>query len=78
MFKVKDYELASARFLGKDIRNISSPSTKAKLTEILEREAKSNQGHKIAMDVIQSDSHRNQSFERVVEYFNALFEGLAE
>jgi predicted nucleotidyltransferase len=77
-FKVRDYELASASFLGRDIRNISSPATKAKLIEILERESKSKQGHKIAIDVMQSDSYRNQSYERVVEYFNALLEGLTE
>ncbi len=73
-----DYDLASARFLGRDIGNISSPATKTKLLEILEREANSKQGHKIAMDVMQSDSYRNQHYERVVEYFNALLKGLAE
>ncbi len=73
-----DYDLASARFLGRDIGNISSPSTKTKLLEILEREANSKQGHKIAMDVMQSDSYRNQHYERVVEYFNELLKGLAE
>jgi len=78
IFKMRDYELASARFLGRDIGNISSLATKTKLIEILEREAKADQGHKIAMDVIQSDSYRNQSYERVVEHFNALLEGLTE
>jgi predicted nucleotidyltransferase len=73
-----DYDLASARFLGRDVGNISSPSTKTKLLEILAREANSKQGHKIAMDVMQSDSYRNQHYERVVEYFNELLKGLAE
>jgi predicted nucleotidyltransferase len=73
-----DYELASARFLGRDIVNISSPATKAKLIEILEREAKSNQGHKIALNVLQSDFYRSESYERAVEYFNSLLKGLVE
>jgi len=78
MFKEGDYDLASAHFLGRDIGNISDPDTKAKLIEILEREAKSKQGHKIAMDIIQNDSYRNQPYERVAEHFNALLKGLAE
>lgn len=73
-----NYDLASARFLGRDIRNISSPATKTKLIEILEREANSNQGHKIALNVLQSDFYRSESYERVVEHFKALLEGLAE
>jgi len=77
-FKEGDYELASARFLGRDIGDISSSVTKAILIEILEKKAKSHHGHKIAMDVIQNESYRNQSYERVVECFNALLEGLAE
>ena len=73
-----DYDLASARFLGRDIVNISSPITKAKLIEILEREANSKQGHKIALNVLQNDFYRSESYERVVEHFNALLEGLVE
>jgi len=73
-----DYDLASARFLGRDIVNISSPATKAKLIEILEREANSKQGHKIALNVIQSDFYRSESYERVVEHFNLLLKGLSE
>ena len=73
-----DYDRASARFLGRDIATISIPSTKAKLIEILEREANSNQGHKIALNVLQSDFYRSESYERVVELFNALLKGLVE
>jgi hypothetical protein len=75
---LREYDLASARFLGRDIENISIPSTKAKLIEILEREANSNQGHKIALNILQSDFYRNESYERIVEHFNALLEGLVE
>ena len=73
-----DYDIASARFLGRDIVNISTPSTKAKLIEILEREANSNQGHKIAFNVLQSDFYRIETYERVVEHFYALLKGLVE
>lgn len=78
MFEGRDYELASARFLGRDIGDISLPDTKAILIRILERESESKQGHKIAIDVTQSDLYRNQSYERVVEYFRALLEGIVE
>jgi predicted nucleotidyltransferase len=73
-----DYDLASARFLGRDIGNISSPATKARLIEILEREANSKHGNKIALNVMQSDYYRSESYERVVEHFNALLEGLVK
>ena len=73
-----DYDLASARFLGRDIENIASDATKTKLIEILEREADSKQGHRIAMDILQSDTYRSQSYARIVEHFNGLLKGLAE
>ena len=55
-----DYDLISARFLGRNIGRISSSKAKAKLISILEREACSKQGHQIAMDVIQRGQYRNQ------------------
>jgi len=73
-----DYDIASARFLGRDIVKISIPATKAKLIEILEREANSKQGHKIALNIIQSDFYRSESYERIVEHFNSLLKGLVE
>jgi predicted nucleotidyltransferase len=73
-----DYDLASARFLGRDIVNISIPATKSKLIKILEREANSNQGHKIALNILQSDFYRSESYERIIEHFNALLKGLVE
>jgi predicted nucleotidyltransferase len=73
-----NYDLVSARFLGRDIVNISNPSTKDKLIEILEREANSTQGHKIALNAIQSDFFRRESYEYIVEHFNALLKGLIE
>jgi predicted nucleotidyltransferase len=77
LFEEKDYELASSCFLGRDIGDIATPETKAILVEILERELNSKQGHNIVIDVMQSDSYRNQSYERIVEYFEALLKGLA-
>ncbi len=73
-----DYDVASARFLGRDIATISSPSTKNKLIEILEREADSTQGHKIALTAMQNDLYRGESHQYIVEHFNALLEGLIE
>lgn len=78
IFEEEDYELASARFLGRDIGDISNPDTKAILIEILEREAKSNNTHKIVIDIMQSDLYRNQSYERVADCFRALLAGLVE
>jgi predicted nucleotidyltransferase len=73
-----DYDVASARFLGRDIATISIPSTKNKLIEILEREADSAQGHKIALTAMQNDLSRRESHQYIVEHFNALLEGLTE
>ena len=73
-----DYDLASAHLLGRDVRNISNPTTKTKLIEILKRENNSKQGHKIALNILQSDVFRSESYERVLECFNALLEGIVE
>jgi len=40
----------------------SNPSTKTKLIEILKRENNSKQGHKIALDILQSDVFRSESY----------------
>jgi predicted nucleotidyltransferase len=46
-----DYDLSSARFLGREISRMASSSTKVKLVEILEREASASNGHGIALNV---------------------------
>ena len=33
---------------------------------------------RIAMDIVQSDSYRNHSYERIIKFFNVLMKGLAE
>ena len=76
--EASDYDLASARFLGRDIVKMASPATKTKLINILKREAASEQGHKIAMNVLSQDSMRRESYDRVVEYFNALLRGILD
>ena len=73
-----DYDLASARLLGRDIGIISAPVTKTKRIDILKRKTNSKQGHKIAMDILQSDISRSESYDRIVECFNALLKGLAK
>lgn len=73
-----DYVLASARFLGRDIGTISSPSTKNKLIEILERESDSEQGHKIALNAMQNDLYRSEPYKKIVDHFNMLLKGLIE
>jgi hypothetical protein len=52
--------------------------SKAKLADILEREAASSQGHQIAMDVLRRDTFQKESYEQVVAYFNALLRGLLD
>lgn len=74
--EASDYDLASAHFLGRDIARMASSSTKTKLINILEREASASQGHKIAMNVLSHDSFRNESYKRILEYFNTLLRGL--
>ena len=73
-----DYDLSSARFLGREIGRLAGPATKEKLVNILEREAGLSQGHRIAMDVLMGDRFQSESYERIVEHFNALLRGLSE
>jgi len=73
-----DYDLASARFLGREIGRLASPATKAKLVSILEREAGLSQGHRIAMDVLRQDRLQTESYEKIVKHFNTLLQGLSE
>lgn len=73
-----DYELASARLLGRDMLKLASASTKTKLIEILEIESLRDQGHRIAIDVLQSDGFGWLEYERVVTYFEFLLKGLTE
>jgi len=73
-----DYDLSSARFLGREIGRVANPATKAKLVSILEREAGLSQGHRIAMDVLRQDKFQSESYEKIVEHFNALLRGFSE
>lgn len=73
-----DYELTSARLLGRDFSRIASPATKKILLRILERESGRKQGHRMAMDVVQSDGCRFLDYERVTAYFESLLKGLTE
>lgn len=73
-----DYELASARLLGRDMSKIATVSTKKTLMEILERESLRDKGHRIAMDVLQGDGFRWLEYERVVAVFEFLLNGLTE
>ena len=74
--EASDYDRSSARFLGRDIARIAGQATKVKLVGILEREAVSPKGHKIAIDVLRQDAVQQEPYEQVVEYFNALLRGL--
>jgi predicted nucleotidyltransferase len=73
-----DYEISSARFLGRNMAKISTKATKMKLVEILEREAKSAPGHRIAMDVLISRSVQRLSYGQIVQYFNSMLKGIME
>lgn len=76
--EASDYDRSSAHFLGRKIARMADQATKAKLAGILEREAASSQGHKIAIDVLRQDAFQQGSYEQVVEYFNALLRGLLD
>jgi len=73
-----DYDLSSARFLGREIGRIASPLTKARLVGILEREAGLSQGHGIAIDVLRGDKLQWESYDKIVEHFGAMLRGLSE
>ncbi|RJQ65649.1 MAG: hypothetical protein C4519_27600 [Desulfobacteraceae bacterium] len=73
-----DYDRSSARFLGREISKMANQATKAKLVGILEREAASSPGHRIAMEVLRRDAFQKESYEQVSAYFNALLKGLLD
>jgi predicted nucleotidyltransferase len=73
-----DYDLSSARFLGREIGKLASPATKEKLIHILEREAGLSKGHGIVMDVLRQDKFQSETYERIADHFNALLRGLSE
>jgi predicted nucleotidyltransferase len=73
-----DYDLSSARFLGREIAKIAKPATKTKLINILQREASSPQGNKIALNLLRQNSFQNGSYDRIVEYFDALLRGILD
>jgi len=73
-----DYEITSARFLGRNIAKISTKALKAKLVEILEREAKAKQGHRIALDVLISKPVTRLTYEQITQYFSSLLKGIVE
>jgi len=76
--EASDYDRSSARFLGREIARMAGQATKTKLADILEREANSSKGHKIAMEVLRQDAFQKQPYEQVLEYFNALLRGLLD
>ncbi len=72
-----DYDRSSARFLARDIARMIEEETKVKLIAILEKEA-SAPYHKISMDVLKQDWLRNESYELITAYFNAMLRGLLD
>lgn len=76
--EASDYDLSSARFLGREISRMASPTAKTKLIDILEREAYSPQGHKIAMNLLCQNSFEKEPYERIVEDFAALLRGILD
>ena len=73
-----DYELGSARLLGRDISKFAYTSTIDKLIEILDRESQGKRGHRIAMDALQSIRFAEESYEKVLALFDALLKGLKD
>ena len=73
-----DYDLSSAHFLGFDMARLADQATNDKLTGILEREAASKRGHQLAMDVLKQSTFQNESYERIIAYFDALLKGLVD
>lgn len=73
-----EYEEGSARLLGRDISKIAHTSTITKLIKILKRDSQDKQGHRIAMDVLQSNRLAGESYEKVSAIFDALLKGITD
>ena len=52
-----DHSLASARLPSRDISKITIPSTKETLIKILQREADTQEGHRITVDVLKNKAY---------------------
>ena len=73
-----DYDLSSAHFLGREISKIANPATKKQLIDILQKEASSPQGHKIALNLLGQEPFQSEPYDRIVEYFDALLRGILD
>ncbi|WP_319523420.1 nucleotidyl transferase AbiEii/AbiGii toxin family protein [uncultured Desulfosarcina sp.] len=73
-----DYDLSSARFLGREISRMISPPAKKKVIKILDREASAPQGHGLALNVYGQDSIKKEPYERLRSYFDALLKGILD
>jgi predicted nucleotidyltransferase len=73
-----DYELGSARLLGRDISKIATPTTLTELIKILEVESQREQGHRIAMEMLRGHRFGDNSYEDTLALFEALLKGLTD
>jgi hypothetical protein len=50
----------------------------AKLIEILKKESKRKQGHRIAIDMLQGNRFVEKTYEEISAFFDALFKGMTD
>ncbi len=73
-----DYDRASSGFLGREIARMITPATRTRLIDILTEQSRAPQGHQIVIDIIRQIGFRQFSYDRVVESFDALLNGLSD
>lgn len=73
-----DYDLASPRILGRDIRKIASPGTLSALEGILEKETKDDSELGLVVDMIRGELHSEDRVENALSYLGQLKMGIIE
>ena len=73
-----DFELASARLLGRDIAKIMSDGTRGIVVQILERETSEQGGFRLLTDMAHSLPRTDQAFEQALRLLDALRMGVEE
>jgi len=73
-----DYEIASARLLGRDIAKIAKPETRSALLAILDHETGEQERYRLVEDVMRSVFSSGETFEGKLQLLEALKKGILD
>lgn len=73
-----DYELASARFLGRDVAGSTNPNTTAHLVNLLAKQTGEQNRYTLAEDMISNRTFNEKGFEQALNLIDSFNRGLCE